>query len=130
MTLRRIKILALSGLVALVSVFSFGTSSAQAQRFRGGPPARVFVSPRAHFFFGHPFWGGYPYWYPYGYYDSVEYRTEQGFQDGFNSGKSDAKKSKPDDPSSHKHYRNSDSNAYRNSFLKGYNEGYSDYARR
>lgn len=101
--------------------------------FRGGH-SRIFIgSPFLGW--GYPYyWDSYPYWNAYGYgyypYDAPAYRSEQGFYDGFKDGRSDARKGKPDDPNSHGRYRDSDSNAYRNAFVRAYAQGYSDYARR
>jgi hypothetical protein len=84
---------------------------------------RPFFGPR---FYG-PGWWGYPYYGYYGYSyfgDPIAYQKEQGYSDGLSRGKDDAKHAKADDPTSHKHYQNSNSLAYRQAFLQGYNDGY------
>ena len=67
----------------------------------------------------------YPYYVPYG---GVAYQEERGFSDGHSRGKEDARHGRPYDPNSHSHYRNANSLAYRDAFLRGYSEGFRDYA--
>jgi hypothetical protein len=72
-----------------------------------------------------PFWD--PFWGPtYTYVDPIAAQRESGYSDGKSRGKDDAKKGLANDPASHKHYRNSNSLTYREAFIKGYNEGYSE----
>ena len=87
---------------------------------------RPFFGPR---FYG-PGWGwGYPY-YGYSYWeDPIAYEKEMGYRDGLNKGKDDAKHERADDPNSHKSYRNSNSLAYRQAFLQGYNDAYNGTTR-
>src|ERR671932_1921973 len=67
---------------------------------------RVVIVPRPFFHSG--FYG--PRWYGPSYvrvYDPIAYQRETGYSDGLSRGKDDAKHGKPNDPSSHKHYRDS-----------------------
>jgi hypothetical protein len=110
--------------LALLGFGAAGEASARAQVRVVRPPVVVVQRP----FFGRPWWGwgwGPPYYYNQ-YYDPIAYQREQGFRDGFNKGKSDARHGKPDDPNSHKDYRNSSSITYRNAFLQGYSTAFKD----
>jgi hypothetical protein len=115
---------AVLGALALFGFGAAGATSARAQVRIVRPPVVVVQRP----FFGRPWWGwgwGPPYYSSY-YYDPIAYQRELGFRDGFNKGKSDARHSRPDDPNSHKDYRNSSSITYRNAFLQGYEAAFKD----
>ena len=73
-----------------------------------------------------PFWGS-PYWGPtYRTLDPIAWLQEQGFSKGRSKGKEDAKKGRPANPTGHKDYLKSNSLAYREAFVKGYNERYQE----
>src|SRR5713226_9145622 len=100
MRFNRLKSLFVGTLFSLLIVLGLGTAGATstlAQVRRVVVRPRVFVVPRP--FFGSP-WGP-PY---YGYYDPIVYQREQGFRDGFNRGKNDARHAEPYNPNDHKHY--------------------------
>jgi len=68
-----------------------------------------------------------PFWDPfystrYRAVDPIAYQREQGYNDGRDEGKKDAKKGRPADPTGHKDYLKSNSLAYREAFVQGYNE--------
>ena len=107
----------------MVSVLLLGASQTTSYaQVRGFHRSRVVIVPRP--FFGRGFYR--PYYYTY---DPVAYQREQGYSDGLSRGKDDAKHGRPDDPSSHKHYRDSSSLNYREAFAQGYADGYSRYTR-
>ena|ERR1044072_2976661 len=76
-------------------------------------------------FFG-PRWGwGSPFYNrTYTVVDPIAQARESGYSDGRSRGKDDAKDGKTYSPDSHKHYRNSDSQSYRQAFLQGYADGW------
>ena len=126
--------------VALLSAGATSGTEAVAQvRFRRVPPnrvvianprPRVFVAPRV--FVGprfyHPgFYSGF--YQPYYSYTEAHYAAEQtGYHDGFVRGKDDAKHGMASSPESHKHYSGSSNGTYREAFLRGYEDGYRQYA--
>src|SRR5438045_1470859 len=61
---------------------------------------RVFVGPRVYYSPNYP--GTYSYYAPYG---GAAYSTEQGYRDGFDSGRGDARHGKAYDPENHGHFR-------------------------
>jgi hypothetical protein len=84
-----------------------------------------------------PYYWGFRHGSPWGWNDPFYNRTvtvvdpiaqqrESGFRDGLKRGKDDAKKERMNSPTSHKHYRNSNSQTYRQAFLQGYAEGYGE----
>jgi len=56
--------------------------------------------------------------------DPIAYQREQGYNEGRSEGKKDAKKGLPANPTGHKDYLKSNSLAYREAFVQGYNERY------
>lgn len=104
-----------SALVAVILLFGAWTTTANAQVIVRRP--RVVVVQRPFFF---------PQYYPRYYHpiDPVAYQREQGYSDGLSRGKDDAKHGKANDPSSHKHYRDSSSINYREAFAQGYADGF------
>jgi len=109
-----------SAFVAVILLFGAWatTASAQVRVVRG--PGRVVVVRRP-LFFPHYYPGFYPRYYTV---DPVAYQREQGYSDGHSRGKDDAKHGNPNDPNSHKHYRDSGSINYREAFAQGYADGY------
>lgn len=131
--LRRIGGLILTALL-LAGVAFVSPSNAQAQR-RGRV---IIVRPVRPF---HRYWGfgpwGYPYgWgpYPYGTYYSryvfsnSEDAVNQGYKDGYKTGRDDGKKSKSFDPERSHYFQESGfgnfAETYRTGFTRGYQEGY------
>ena len=119
---RGLKNLVMGALVTFVLLIGVGSTTAQAQ-------GRVIIRQRPVVVYRpiHPFWGWGSYWGPYPYYsyvDPITAQKEQGYSDGRSRGKDDAKHGKANDPNSHKHYRDSNSLAYRQAFAQGYAEGY------
>ena|SRR5215471_2023206 len=116
----------LFSLAVVLGLGAAGATNTMAQRVVVRP--RVFVGGGPAFGPWGWGWGWGPPYYGYSryYYDPIAYQRERGFSDGFNDGKSDARHGKVADPNSHKHYRNSDSMAYRNAFVQGYNTGFKD----
>jgi|SRR6185295_4908392 len=116
MTFNQTKKVLTRTLLAVLLLFGVWSTSAGAQ-VRVVHRPRVVVVQRPFFF---------PRFYPRytTVYDPIAYQREQGYSDGLSRGKSDAKHGKPNDPSSHKHYRNSESITYRDAFAEGYADGY------
>ena len=99
---------------------------------------RVFVAPRVYAF---PRAYAYPrYYYPYGAYsfgyygytpryDAGPYDVAQsnGYRDGYDRGREDARVGRSYDPNNSSHFRDSISSAYRDGFRRGYDEGYRRY---
>jgi hypothetical protein len=52
----------------------------------------------------------------------------QGYQAGINTGASDAQRGQNFDPQRSHYYRNASSQAFRQGFLRGYDQGYRQYA--
>ena len=130
--LRRIGGLALATLM-LAGIVLVSPHSAQAQRRR-----IVVVRPYPYriyrpFGWGYNRWGYYP-WSPYGnYYGQYVFgdgdqASNQGYKDGFKTGKDDGKKSKSFDPERSHYYRDSGfgnfAEVYRSGFSRGYQDGY------
>jgi hypothetical protein len=136
--LRRVGGLLIATLMLFGTVF-FSSGSVQAQR------RRVIIRPYPYRFyqpfgFGHRGWWGYPYGWGYGawpydgYYSHYvfsdsESAVNQGYKDGFKTGRDDGKKSKSFDPERSHYYREAGfgnfADVYRPSFSRGYREGYS-----
>jgi hypothetical protein len=55
-------------------------------------------------------------------------QRDKGYSDGHKRGREDAKDGKPESPERHDHYNKSDSLTYRQAFLQGYADGYSEQA--
>lgn len=109
--------------VALVLMFGALVTNAGAQRVVVRPSHQRVVVVRRPFFprFNHGYYPGY-----YTVVDPIAYQREQGYSDGLSRGKSDAKHGKANDPRSHKHFLNSDSESYREAFLHGYDDGFAE----
>jgi hypothetical protein len=116
MRVNEVKKVVTRALVAVILLFGAWSTTASAQ-------ARVVHRPRV-VVVNRPFF--FPYYYPryYTVYDPIAYQRETGYSDGLSRGKDDAKHGKANDPSSHKHYRNSESITYREAFAQGYADGY------
>ena len=139
---RRVIGIALGAIALLGTSLVVGTTAQAQVRYRGGhigpsrtivvrprPRVRVFVGPRFNTF-GWPgyYWPGYYPYYPETATDRYYASQEYGYHDGFERGKDDAKDGKPSNPESHKHFSGSSNETYRNSFLRGYADGYRQYA--
>ena len=135
--LRRIGGLILTALL-LTGIAFVSPSDVQAQ----GRRRVVIVRPVRPFgFYRH--WWGYPYgpygwgydpWSPYGSYysryvfDNNDEAVNQGYKDGFKTGKDDGKKAKSFDPQRSHYFKESGfgnfAETYRAGFSRGYQEGY------
>jgi hypothetical protein len=111
----------------LLSGSILGTS-AQAAGWHG---PRVVIVPRVRYF---GYGGFYPYAYGpyysyYGRYDGgpADVAEQQGYHDGFDRGREDARDRKIHDPNNSSHFRDSRREAYRDGFRRGYEEGYGRY---
>lgn len=139
-SLRRIGSLVLT-VVMLIGIGFASSSNVAAQRRRRVVivrpyPYRVFRP----FGFGYRGWWGYPYgwgydpWSPYGNYygqyvfGNSESAENQGYHDGFKTGKDDGKKSKSYNPERSHYYHDSGfgnfAEVYRSGFSRGYRDGY------
>jgi len=140
--LRRIGGLFLATLM-LTGIAFMCSSDVQAQGRR-----RVIVRPNRHrihrpFGFGYRSRWGYPYgydrwgydpWSPYGsryrqyVFDNSDKAVNQGYKDGFKTGKDDGKKAKSNNPERSHYYRDSGfgnfAEVYRSGFSRGYQDGY------
>jgi hypothetical protein len=127
---KRISSLLFATLIVAAALFTF-SGTAQAQR-RGRV---VIVRPIHRFYRPYPYWGwGYYPWGPYNnYYGQYVFNNEnsaanQGYNDGFKTGKSDGKKNKSYDPQRSHYYHDSGfgnfAEVYRNGFSRGYDDGY------
>lgn len=99
------------------------TAEAQDRVIRRRPPRVIFVRPYNPFWYRRydPFWDSF--YYPrYRVVDPIAYQREQGYSDGRDEGKEDAKKGRLANPTGHKDYLKSKSLAYREAFVQGYNE--------
>ncbi|HET6855154.1 MAG TPA: hypothetical protein VFH46_22835 [Pyrinomonadaceae bacterium] len=96
------------------------------------------------FGFGHRnWWGGYPYgyygwgydpWSPYGFryshyvFDNSDNAGNQGYKDGFKTGKDDGKKDKSYNPQRSHYFKEAGfgnfADVYRSAFSRGYEDGY------
>ena len=116
MRVNEVKKVVTRALVAVILLVGAWSTTASAQ-------VRVVHRPRV-VLVNRPFF--FPYYYPryYTVYDPIAYQRETGYSDGLSRGKDDAKHGKANDPSSHKHYRNSESFTYREAFAQGYADGY------
>ena len=127
--LRRISGLMLASLM-LAGIVFISPISAEAQR-------RVIIVRPYPYRFYRPFgpWGYYnPWWSPYGNYyshyvfDSGQTAIDQGYQDGFKTGKDDGKKTKSFSPERSHYFKEAGfgnfAEAYRSGFSRGYQDGY------
>ena len=131
---RRIGSIVLSAfLLSGIAIMSNG-SSAQAQ-VRG--PRRVIVvrsyRPFRPFGYGYRRWYGYPYGYdPFAYshyvFSNSERAVNEGYKDGYKTGRDDGKKVKSYDPERSHYFQEAGfgnfAEAYREGFDRGYHEGY------
>jgi hypothetical protein len=103
----------------------FATTSEAQHRVRRRPPRVIFVRPYNPFWYRRydPFWDSF-YSTRYTVVDPIAYQREQGYRDGRDEGKEDAKKGRPANPRGHKDYLKSNSLAYREAFIQGYTERY------
>lgn len=128
--LRRIGGFFLAALM-LAGIVLVSSDSAQAQRRR-----IVVVRPYPYRFYnpwGYNRWGYYP-WSPYGNYygqyvfGNSDSAVNQGYEDGFKTGKDDGKKNKSFDPQRSHYYHDSGfgnyAEVYRSGFSHGYQDGY------
>ena len=90
-------------------------------------------------FWGYRSWYGYPYGYdrfgyPYSYYghyvfSNTESAVNQGYHDGYDTGRKDGKKSKSYNPERSHYFHDAGfgnfAEAYRGAFMRGYRDGYS-----
>jgi len=125
----------------LLGIGFFSAGEVQAQRRR----RVVIVRPYPYriyrpFGFGYRSWWGYPYgwgydpWSPYGYqyrqyvFDNSDEAGNQGYKDGFKTGKDDGKKDKSYDPQRSHYFKEAGfgnfAEVYRSGFSRGYEEGY------
>ncbi|HSB28767.1 MAG TPA: hypothetical protein VLE19_12960 [Pyrinomonadaceae bacterium] len=132
--LRRIGGLILATLM-FAGIAFISPSPVQAQRRR-----IVIVRPYPYRFYRpfSPWWGyrgwGYDPWSPYGsmyrqyVFDNGEEAVNQGYKDGFKTGKDDGKKNKSFNPQRSHYYHDSGfgnfAEVYRSGFSRGYQEGY------
>lgn len=63
----------------------------------------------------------------YGGYNNQE--VSRGYQQGINTGASDGQSNKSYDPQRSRYYRNASTPAYRDGFVRGYDQGYRQYSR-
>ncbi len=71
----------------------------------------------------HRFW--FPYYEPtVRVYDPIASQREEGYSEGRDAGKDDAKEGNDADPKNHKKFSKSKSYAYRQAFLAGYEDGF------
>jgi hypothetical protein len=63
-----------------------------------------------------------------GYNNSSQYEVNRGYQQGLNTGASDAQRGQSYSPQRSHFYRNPSSQAFRQGFVQGYNQGYRQYA--
>lgn|GEM_PF-1157251 len=127
----RVKGLIMGALMALMLTASFGglTTTANAQgRVVHRPPRVVYYRPIRPFWprYYDPFWS--PYWWgpTYTYVDPITAQREEGYREGRDEGKKAAKKGLLADPKGNKDYLKSNSMAYREAFVQGYNERYQE----
>ena len=120
----------LGGLAAFVLFTGVFATTAQAQVRRHPRPHRPVVIYRPYYYdpFYDPFWG--PTWgTSYQTVDPIAYQREQGYSKGRSKGKEDAKKGLAANPTGQKDYLKSNSLAYREAFVLGYNERYREKIR-
>jgi hypothetical protein len=120
----RIKQLVICAFAAIMLLSGVFATSARAQhRVIRRPPRVIFVRPYNPFWYRRydPFWDPF-YSTRYRVVDPIAYQREQGYRDGHDEGKKDAKKGRPANPTGNKDYIKSNSLAYREAFVQGYNE--------
>lgn len=115
--------------LVIMLLIGIGSTTANAQGKRVvRRPARVFVYRNYN-----PFWYRYydPFWDPFYYshyrvVDPIAYQREQGYREGKDEGKEDAKKGRAASATGNKDYLKSNSIHFREAFLQGYNAGYQE----
>ena len=65
---------------------------------------------------------------PYGRNSNSNYELNRGYQQGLNTGASDAQRGQSYSPQRSHYYRNPSSAAFRDGFVRGYDQGYRQYA--
>lgn len=128
MKLNRAKRL-IPGFFILFTLFALvGPATAEAQTRGGGRGTRRVVVYRP---FYNPFWYRRydPFWDSYYYprtvvVDPVAYARERGYREGKSEGGEDAEKGRPSNSKGHEDYLGSDSLAFREGFVRGYEDGY------
>ena len=123
------KRLVMGAFVAVMLFAGVGLTTADAQTRVYRRPHRVIVyRPYYRPFYNrfyNPFWD--TYWgSTYTVVDPIAYQRDMGYSEGRDEGKDDAKKGRPANPTGNKHYINSDSAAFREAFVRGYNERYQE----
>jgi len=63
----------------------------------------------------------------YGYNDNYRIAMNQGYQDGFSVGASDAQRGQSYSPQRSRYFQNASSQAFRDGFVQGYNQGFRQY---
>lgn len=61
------------------------------------------------------------------YNNTAQVELNRGYQQGLNTGASDARRGQSYSPERSRHYRNASSQAFREGFVRGYDEGYRQY---
>ena len=64
----------------------------------------------------------------YGTYSSNNYELNRGYQQGLSTGSSDARRGQSYNPQRSRYYRNPSSYEFREGFVRGYDQGYRQYA--
>ena len=126
----RVKQFVIGGFAAVMLLSGVFSSTAEAQgRVIRRPPRIIVYRPFNPFRYRRydPFWDPF-YTSRYQVVDPIAYQREQGYSEGRHEGKDDAKKGRPFNPTGHKDYLKSNSLAYREAFVKGYNERYREEA--
>jgi hypothetical protein len=122
----RVKQIVIGGFAAIMLLSGVFSATAEAQtRIIRRPPRIIVYRPYNPFWYRRydPFWD--PFYSPrYTVTDPITYQREQGYSEGRDEGKKDAKKGRPSNPTGNKDYVKSGSLAYREAFIKGYNERY------
>ena len=132
--LRRLGGLILATLM-LAGIAFVSPTTVEAQRRHGRV---IIVRPYRHWGYRQFGWGydpwGYDPWSPYGsryrqyVFDNSDEAVNQGYKDGFKTGKSDGKKEKSYDPQRSHYYKDCGfgnfADIYRTGFSRGYQEGY------
>lgn len=98
--------------------------------FRGGFHSRGFIGPRFGWGYGYPYgYYGYPYSYSSHYvFGDSQAADAEGYEDGLNTGASDARRGQSDDPQRSHYFKDAGfgnfAQDYREGFLRGYSEGF------
>ncbi len=129
---KQLVILTFAALMLLPGAFA---TKAEAQGRFIRRPRYIFVRPYNPFWYRRydPFYD--PFWDPFystrvRTVDPIAYQREQGYKDGRDEGKDDAKKGRSADPTAARDYIKSKSLAYREAFVKGYNDRFREETRK